>query len=425
MEARQVVVTGMGVITSNAQNTVEFAQALRHGTSGIRHFSELEELKFACQVGGQCNIPAERLQAAISEADINSMSQGMKLAALASLEAFQQAGLSPKPEDSDDVYEDTGAMIGTGIGGLDVFAEDVYPKVVAGKVKRLGSSVVERIMFSGPSAKVAGLLGLGNQVSANSSACSTGTEAIIMGAERIRSGLAKRMLVGGVEAAHPQIWAGFDSMRVLSRKFNDTPEQASRPMSASAAGFVPGSGAGILVIEDRESAEQRGAKIYGEILGTSINCGGMRAGGSMTAPSTASVIRCIRSAMMDANLKAHDIDYINGHLTATMADPLELGNWQKALEIDPGQMPWINSTKSLIGHCLGAAGAIESVATLLQLNQGFIHGSINCEDIHPDIAPFAERIVQSTQDKTITTAAKASFGFGDVNSCIIFKHGRC
>jgi 3-oxoacyl-(acyl-carrier-protein) synthase len=210
-------------------------------------------------------------------------------------------------------------------------------------------------------------------------------------------------------------------MRVLNRNHNHSPEDASRPLSASAGGFIPGSGAGILVIEDLESAEKRGARIYAEIMGVAINSGGMRAGGSMTAPSAKGVQRCIRLALMDADISPDAIDYINGHLTATMADPLEVRNWSEALERGPSRFPLINSTKSMIGHALGAAGAIESIATILQLAQGFVHGSRNCEDLHPEIQAFAEHVPHVTRDIPLSVAAKASFGFGDVNSCIIFK----
>lgn len=418
----RVVITGYGAVTPNGCGNDEFLASLKAGKSGIRFIERLKELKFSCQVGGVCSGHDEKLKEHFSEGELETMSQGMRLGIAAAFEAFAMAGLEPKPLDSEDVYEDTGSMIGTGIGGLDVFAEHVYPNVMAGKVRRLGSSVVERIMFSGPSARIAGLLGLGNQVGANSSACSTGTEAIIMGADRIRMGHADRMVVGGVEAAHEQIWAGFDGMRVLCRKYNDTPEAASRPMSASAGGFIPGSGAGILVIERLEVAQARGAKIYAEIIGGNINSGGMRAGGSMTAPSTAGVIRCIRAAMKEAGISAGDIDYINGHLTATMADRLELKNWQKALEIDSADFPKVNSTKSMIGHGLGAAGAMETVATLLQMNHGFLHPSLNCEDLHPDLEDFRDSIVRERDESTpINIAAKASFGFGDVNSCLLLK----
>lgn len=141
----------------------------------------------------------------------------------------------------------------------------------------------------------------------------------------------------------------------------------------------------------------------------------------MTAPNPLGVQRCIQSAIEYATISPSEIDAINGHLTGTMADKMELKNWATALGCKPNELPWINSTKSLIGHSLGAAGGLEAVASVLQLNKGFIHGSLNCEDIHPELEVFQDRIVQRTQEKQIDVLAKASFGFGDVNACLILK----
>ena len=214
-------------------------------------------------------------------------------------------------------------------------------------------------------------------------------------------------------------------MRVLNSDSNDAPEKASRPMSQSAGGFIPGSGCGVLLLESLESAQARGARIYAEILSAAVNCGGHRMGGSMTAPNTTSVQRCVRAAVSLAKIDPSEIDAINGHLTATMGDPLEVINWAEALGLGPGsskgKLPFINSTKSMIGHCLGAAGSIEAVACILQLNKGFIHASINCEDLHEQIQPFAQSVVHETIEKPINIVAKSSFGFGDVNGCLIFK----
>jgi 3-oxoacyl-(acyl-carrier-protein) synthase len=291
-----------------------------------------------------------------------------------------------------------------------------------GRVRRLGSRVVEQVMNSGTSARISGFIGAGNQVTSNSAACSTGNEAIIDAVWRIRMGLAKRMVAGGSEGASPYIWGGFDAMRVMSRKFNDNPAAGSRPMSATACGFVPGSGGAMLVLEELETALARGARIYVEVIGGYVNCGGQRMGGSMTAPNPEGVKRCIRGAVADAGINPAEVDAINGHLTATYADPHEVRNWAEALERTPDNFPYINSTKSLIGHCLGAAGAIESVASVLQIYKGFLHPSINCEDVHPDIEKFAQKIPQKCLEfPQLKIVAKAGFGFGDVNSCIIFK----
>ena len=289
-------------------------------------------------------------------------------------------------------------------------------------MKRLGSTMVEQIMSSGNSARVAGKLGLGNQVSTNSSACNTGTEAVVQAFHRIQDGLAKRMLAGGSEGHSHYIWAGFDAMKVLNRTRNDEPAAASRPMSASAGGFIPGSGAGVLMLEDLETARARGARIYAEILGVALNCGGHRQGGSMTAPNPTSVQRCLRAALGMAGIDGRDVGAINGHLTATFADPYEVDNWSQALGLAPARMPLIHSTKSLIGHALGAAGGLECVASVLELHHGFVHGSVNCDDLHPALAAYAGCIPHETVDVPgLAIVAKASFGFGDVNGCVIFR----
>jgi 3-oxoacyl-(acyl-carrier-protein) synthase len=193
-------------------------------------------------------------------------------------------------------------------------------------------------------------------------------------------------------------------------------------MSASAAGFVPSSGAGILHIESLESAQKRGAGIYAEILGAALNCGGHRSGGSMTAPNPISVQRCIQASLKDANISPEEIDVINGHLTATFADPSEIASWAKALGRKPDKMPFITATKSMIGHALGAAGALESIASILMLSKGFVHPSVNCEDVHPEIEPYAASIPHTMKELSgLRTVIKAGFGFGDVNACLIYR----
>ncbi|BFN36321.1 beta-ketoacyl-[acyl-carrier-protein] synthase family protein [Fidelibacter multiformis] len=420
MNHRRVVVTGLGIIAPNAHGIQDFEKALREGKSGIRFLPHLEKLKFGCRVGG---IPdnLDQISEEYFPADIlHVLNESMRYAGIAAIDAWTDAGMQIPLPDDDRVNWDSGAIVGTGIGGADTLGI-IIPKVNEGRARRLGSAVVEQTMSSSVSARLSGLLALGNQVTTNSSACSTGTEAVIMGYERIREGKADKMLCGGAEGSSPYIWAGFDAMRVLNTGKNEVPEQASRPMSATAGGFIPGAGAGILLLESLDSAQQRGARIYGEILGGAVNSGGQRNGGSMSAPNGEGVQRCIRAALHHAGIGPGDVDVINGHLTATMADPLELANWAAALERTPVDLPYIHSTKSLVGHCLGAAGGIECVASLLEVHKGFIHGSINCEDLHEKILPYEKRVVHDTIEKDFNILIKASFGFGDVNSCVVFQ----
>ena len=421
-QKHRVVVTGLGVVAPNGHGLAAFEKALRDGTVGIKFHQKLADLKFGCQVGGIPELTPETIQSYFSAEQLLAMNSSTIYAGIAAIDCWKDAGLKMPGNTEDDVDWDTGAIIGTGIGGADTLGELVIPNVNAGTVRRIGSTSVEQTMSSAVSARVGGLLALGGQVTTNSSACTTGTEAVIMAYRAVRDGQAQRMLAGGAEGHSHYIWAGFDAMRVLGRGFNDQPEKASRPLSASTGGFIPGSGAGILMIESLESAQARGAKIYCEIIGGNVNSGGQRGKGSMTAPNPTGVRKCIQAALADAGVAGSAIEAVNGHLTGTMADPYEVENWKEALGVQPAQLPLINATKGMIGHALGAAGGIECVGTVLQLAHGVLHGSVNCEDLHPALEPYAERIVRKTVDKTVKVMAKASFGFGDVNGCVLFRN---
>jgi len=418
---RRVVVSGVGVVAPNAIGVQDFEQAMRAGRSGIRLLPELQEKGFSCCIGGIPKLDASRMEESFTELERKQLrAHNLIYAILAAEEAWADAGLEKAQEEP---HWDTGCVFGVGLSGVWPIRESVY-LIDGQKVKRMGSHTVPQIMASGVSAYLGGRFGLGNWVFTNASACSTGTEAIRLASEHIRRGGAERMLCGSCESDGPYLWGGFDAMRVLTRRFNDRPEEGSRPMSAAASGFVPGGGAGALVLESLDSALARGARIQAEIVGGFTNSGGQRGGGSMTAPNIAGIERCIRGALAQAEIKGSQVDLISGHLTATAGDPGEITAWVKALERSGEDFPWINSLKSMIGHCLSGAGAIESVAAILQLKHQFVHPSINCEDLHPDIAVHVDtkKIPQTHQSvEGMEYVAKASFGFGDVNSVIILR----
>ena len=419
---KRVVITGLGVAAPNGVGIPAFTNAIKNGISGIRFIQQLKDLGFSCCIGGIPPVTEELTQQYLSPLQLkNFNSNGILYGCIAGISAWKDAGLSI--DENSDADWDSGTVFGTGSSSVEKLRESFY-KIDSGNVKQLGSTAVVQTMVSGVSAYLSGILGLGNLVTSNSSACCTGTESIIMGFERIQAGKAKRMLVGGCSDDGPYIWGGFDAMKVMNYKHNDAPEKASRPMSATAAGFVPGSGAGALLLESLESAIERGAKIYGEVSGAAINAGGQRGSGSMTAPNNEAVQRCIKDAIDNAGIHADEIHLINGHLTATIKDAAEINNWATALNRKGKDFPYIHSLKAMTGHCLGAAGAIESVAAVLCLDDDFIFPSINCEDIHPDIAAIinTEKIPQTLlENNKLQVIAKASFGFGDVNACIIFK----
>jgi 3-oxoacyl-(acyl-carrier-protein) synthase len=418
---KRVVITGLGVVSPNGVGVTDFTQALKAGTSGIRFHQELKDLNFSCQIGGIPQISDDLKSKYFSNLQLRGFSSsGILYGCIAGVDAWKDAGFEVDPESQLDY--DTGLIFGTGTSGVDKFREAIYG-VDEGNVRRLGSTVVLQTMASGITAYLGGMLGLGNQVTTNSSACTTGTEAVLMGFDRIQNGKAKRMLVGSCSDHGPYLWGGFDAMRVMTYKHNDNPEQGSRPMSATASGFVPGSGAGALVLESLESALERGATIYAEVLGGEVNSGGQRQDGTLTAPNSEAVQRCISKAIENSGLEPSHIDVINGHLTATSKDSLEIENWTKALGRKGPDFPYINSTKSMVGHCLAAAGSIECVTSVIQLKEQFVAPNINCEDVHSDIVNLIDYdcIPKQKKDLIFDVIAKASFGFGDVNACVIFK----
>lgn len=417
--SKRVVITGLGVVAPNGVGLADFTNAIKNGTSGIEFFPHLKELGFSCCIGGIPKVSEDVKRDYLTELQLRDFnSAGILYGCMAGMNAWKDAGLSI----SDCTDYDSGTVFGAGTSGIERFREAIY-KVDEKQVRRLGSTVVAQTMTSGVSAYLGGILGLGNQVTTNSSACTTGVEAILMGFDRIKAGHAKRMIVGGTSDEGPYVWGGFDAMRVLTYKHNEFPESGSRPMSATASGFVPGSGAGALVLESLESALERNASIYAEVLGGEVNSGGQRNEGSMTAPNSEAVQRCIKKAVENSNIDPHEIDAINGHLTATSKDFTEIENWSKALGLKGDDFPYINALKSMIGHCLSASGAIESVASVLQIHHNFLFPTINCEDLNEEIiALIAEnKIPQKMIEKEINIVAKASFGFGDVNGCVLFK----
>jgi len=418
---RRVVITGLGIVAPNGVGLDAFTHAIKNGISGIKHNPELERLQFSCQISGTPEISDELKSAYFTELELrNFNSTGILYGVIAGIDAWKDAGLPIEHNETPDW--DSGTIFGTGTSGIEKFRESIY-RIDNFETRKLGSTAVAQTMNSGVSAYLGGKLGLGNQVTTNSSACTTGTESILMAYERIKLGKAKRILAGSTSDSGPYIWGGFDAMKVCTFKHNQTPEEGSRPMSATASGFVPGSGAGALVLEDLETALARGARIYAEVLGGNVNSGGQRGLGTMTAPHAVAVQKCITDAMADAKITSEEIDAINGHLTATSKDGLEIQNWSKALNRKGIDFPYINSLKSMVGHCLSASGSVESVASVLQVYHGFIFPNINCEDLHPEITDYinSTKIPQQLIEKDITILAKASFGFGDVNGCVILK----
>lgn len=417
---QRIAITGIGVAAPNGIGVKAFEEALRHQVSGIRFLQTLAEASFACQVGGVPEVPEDLLNHRFDPLTRRFLtSSGIQFGILAAWEAWEMAGL---PLGKEETYWEIGACFGTGLAGVEPLRDAIY-QVDQGQVRRLGSRVVEQTMPSGISAYLTGIFGLGGPVMTNSSACATGTESVILAAEAIRAGKAKVMMAGSCDSFGPHIWGGFDSMRVLARHANDQPTLASAPLSDHAAGFVPAAGAGALILEDWDHALARGVPILAEYLDGATLAGGQRNGGTMTAPNPEGVRRCLTTAMQRAEVLPQDIDLISGHLTSTMGDRAEVAHWAAVLN---GHFPFLQAPKTYVGHCLAAAGAIEAVSCVLQLQKHFIFGNANSRPLHPDIAaiwPEDKIPTHTLSQQTTKVVAKSSFGFGDVNACFFLK--RC
>ena len=426
MEKQRVVITGIGVVASNGIGVENFHQALREGKSGIKKWDELEKLNIKCQIGGVPDLDSINLNDYLPRLFAEKMTnKGIIYACLSGLEAWKDAGLEPNEEETD---YNSGLIIGAGDLSFDSWIKREFPayQIDRGESRRLGSRSISEGMNSGGAAYLNNLLGLGSRIQSNSSACITGSEALLMGYEYLQTGRAKRMLCGSTEGDGRYIWAGFDAMRVLCTDSNDNPTFGSRPMSSTSSGFVPSGGSGALVLETLESAQERGAKIYAEVLGGHTNSGGQRGTGTMTAPNSDAVVKCIQAAVKESGIDSKDIDLISGHLTSTKGDPIEIRNWVKALGRSGEDFPFINSPKSMIGHSIAGAGSIELVACVLQIANNFIHPSLNTEEIHPEILSeiFGGSIPQSCLEREVNTIIKANFGFGDLNCAIVLRKFR-
>ena len=417
----RVVITGLGVVAPNGINTSEFEKALREGKSGIKLWENLGAINFKCQIGGKPEISQEYKEANLPDFIAKKLqNHAVIYACLSGLEAWKNAGLEVAPGSYD---RKTGMLIGSGALGLDSFIEHkIYP-IDNGDHRRLGSRSVPESMSSGAGAYLNSILGLKGRIFSNSSACITGSEAVLQAFEMIQSGKMERILCGSTEGDGRYIWGGFDAMRVLCSDSNESPETGSRPLSASSSGFVPSGGSGALVLETLEAAESRGAHIYAEILGGDVNSGGQQGGGSMTAQNPEAVVDCIRTALDNSERESKEIDLISGHLTSTKGDPYEIQNWVDALELSNDDFPLVNTPKSMIGHCVAGAGSIELVACALQLDKGFVHKNLNLSDIHPEILKNLEpsKFPVETLEKKINTIIKANFGFGDLNCCVVLR----
>lgn len=409
---KRVVITGMGAISPLGVTHSSIQFALEHSVSGVHRAPQYEDYNFACQV----HAPITAELPVLNKKQMRFMGEGNTLlyGYHAMQRAVDDAGLSLEDIHSPRV----GCILGTGgPSTLDqTRASDIMRETGP---KKIGPFSVVPTMSSGLAAKVAVDFGLMGINFATTSACASSAHAIGVAAMFIQSGHQDIVFAGGSEDCDPTKACGFDAMRALSSKFNDSPEVASRAFDRDRDGFVDGAGGAVLVLEEYEHARARGANIYAELVGF----GATSDGADMVAPSGEGAERCMRMALSGYEGNANPrIDYVNTHCTSTpVGDRKEV---EALSHVFTENIPWINSTKSLSGHSLGAAGALEAVYTILQLRAGMVAASAHIDNLDPEIVAMgaiSARIARETVATNVEYVLSNSFGFGGTNASLVFK----
>jgi 3-oxoacyl-[acyl-carrier-protein] synthase-1 len=405
--SKQVAVTGIGLHSSLGFGLDVNSAALQAGKSGVVTAPEnWQTHRLKSQVCG--DIHAAGLAEMFDRRQNRFMCESALLAAAAMKETIADAGLT----DDQVQHPDTGLIIGTGSGASIDDVLFLCDRVREKGASRVGAYHVPVIMGSSLSANLGSIFKIHGHSYSITSACATSAHAIMLGMDTIRSGRQKRVFVGGSEDISPFSAGSFDGMRALSSKYNDTPELASRPMDRGRDGFVFSGGAGILLLEDMETAKARGAKIHGVIAGAAASCDGDQ----MVVPNGVGAAQAIKAALADARVPAEKIDYVNLHATSTpVGDVAELQ--ATAETFGKSKMPKFSSTKSMTGHSLGAAGSHEVIFCMLMMRDGFLAPTINLDD--PDEMLDGLPIVSETEQAKPFFALSNSFGFGGTNCSIV------
>jgi 3-oxoacyl-[acyl-carrier-protein] synthase II len=404
-----VVVTGLGLITPLGTGVEKSWKAVCAGQSGIGRITKFDPSGHSCQIAGEVKDfdPATYIE----KKEIKKMDTFIHFAVAASQMAMDDAGLKITADNADRV----GVYIGAGMGGLP--AIEHYHKILLEKgPDRVSPFFIPMVIINLASGQVAIRFGARGPNSCAVTACATGNHCIGDAFRIIQRGEADVMLAGGTEATvTPLAVAGFAAAKALSRR-NDEPTRASRPFDRDRDGFVLGEGAGVLVLEERDSALRRGARIYAELVGYAMTSDAYH----ITAPPDdgEGAVRCIELAIRDAGVPKDSVGYINAHATSTFADKIETQAIKRAFGDRAYQIP-VSSTKSMTGHLLGAAGGVEAVFSILAIHRGLLPPTTNQENRDPecdlDYVPWRAR------PASVKVALSNSFGFGGVNACLLFQ----
>jgi 3-oxoacyl-[acyl-carrier-protein] synthase II len=406
----RVVVTGLGLITSLGNDLTSAWEALCEGKSGVGEIDNYDSSQYRVHFGGQIKNFDPSLY--MDRKEIRRNDPYEQLAIATAKQALAQAGLQITDENADDI----GVYIGSGIGGLVTLHEQFRVLYEKGP-ERISPFFINMMIVDGAPGIVSILTGAKGPNWAAVSACATSGNTVGEAWETIRRGDAKAMIAGGAEKAiTPIAMAAFDNMHALSRR-NDDPQGASRPFDATRDGFVMGEGAGMLILEDLEFAKARGATILAELVGYGSTGDAHHV--TEPAPGGSGLVRAMRRALQKAGLSPDQVDYINAHGTSTPFNDRTETQAIKTCFGDHAYHVAISSTKSMTGHTLGAAGAVEAVISIMTILTGIIPPTINLH--HPDPDCDLNYVPNEAQRATVNVAMSNSMGFGGHNTCLIFK----
>jgi 3-oxoacyl-[acyl-carrier-protein] synthase II len=407
---RRVVITGLGAVTPVGIGVSAYWDAICAGRPGVGPLTLVDPALVPSKVGAEC--PDFDPKAALGPKDARRLDRATQFAMAAALEAWEDASIDGQVD-----KDMTGVVFATGIGGIgSLLASD---KVLREKgPNRVSPFTVPQLMPNAAAGAIAMRLGLRGPNFCTTTACAASNHALGLAFQSVRSGESDAMVAGGSESAFVEIaLIAFAQMTALSTKFNDHPEEASRPFDARRDGFVMGEGAGALVLEEREAALRRGATIHAELVGFGQSADAFH----ITAPSEdgSGAALAMRRALASAQLEPEQVDYVNAHATSTQAgDVSETRAIKLAFGEHAKQMP-VSATKSMIGHLFGAAGAVEGVATVLALRDGIIPPTINLTD--PDPLCDLDYVPGEARKADVEVAMSNGFGFGGHNAVVIFR----
>ncbi|MCE5256171.1 MAG: beta-ketoacyl-ACP synthase II [Spirochaetaceae bacterium] len=415
---RKIAVTGMGIISPVGNDIPSFWDSLTKGQSGLGPISRFDASAFESRIAAEVkDFSPERW---IERKEARKMALFSQYATCAAVQAWIDAGL-PYPSSGSLPYEGEriAVCIGNGIGGIEVF-QDSYSKLCSAGPDRMPPLTIPLMISNEASGNIAMLFHLHGPAFTQVTACASGTDAIGQAMDLIRSGRVDMVITGGTEAAISEFAiGGFCRLKALSTHYNDDPARAMRPFDKDRDGFVIGEGAGLLVLEDYEKALRRGARIHAIVTGYGATCDAYH----LTAPDPEGIhgSRAISLAIEDAGLKPENIGYYNAHGTSTqLNDPAETFMIKKAFGLHSRGLK-ISSTKSMTGHCIAAAGAIEAIACIMALKTGLLPPTINLENPDLEAGCDLDYLPNVALAMPVDAALSASFGFGGHNSALVFQ----